>query len=119
MNMLNKDILKYENAIKQLYLDKVDGKINEEIFNSLIEKYNEDIKNAKKSKSEAEKEKNVLLSKTQTLDYESCAKKVTEFLSTKKITQGIIKGLISKIEIDNDKKIKIYFTFPELSVYTR
>lgn len=119
MNMLNKDILKYENAIKQLYLDKVDGKINEEIFNSLIEKYNEDLKNAKKSKSDVEKEKNVLLSKTQTLDYESCAKKVTEFLSTKKITQGIIKGLISKIEIDNDKKIKIYFTFPELSVYTR
>ncbi|MDO5564986.1 MAG: recombinase family protein [Eubacteriales bacterium] len=119
ISMLGKDIFKYEKTIKQLYMDKVEGKIPEDIFSNLMNKYNEDLNVAKSRKEEAEKKKDEIISSSTNLDYDLCAKKVSEFINTKKLTPSLISELVEKVEIDNDKNIKIYFNFTELSVYAR
>ena len=57
ISMLSKDIFKYEKTIKQLYMDKVEGEITEDIFSNLMNKYNEDLNVAKSRKGEAKKER--------------------------------------------------------------
>lgn len=114
-----KEIAKYNTAIEQLYMDKVQGKIPENIFENLLKKYNDNLNTAATKKDELEKDKIKMLSKVESLDYDSCAKIVKKFLSSKRPTRAMVVELIDRVEIDNDKNIKVFFRFQELSSYVR
>mgnify|MGYP004507854577 FL=1 len=114
-----KEIAKYNNAIEQLYMDKVQGKIPENIFTNLLEKYNEDLNNATTRKNELEQDKIKMLAKIESLDYDTCAEKIKKFLSSKHPTRAMIVELVDRVEIDNNKNINVFFRFQELSSYVR
>ena len=119
IDVFTKEIAKYNNAIEELYMDKVQGKIPENIFANLLEKYNKDLNNAITQKNELEKNKIKMLSKIESLDYDACAEIIKKFLSSKHPTRAMIVELIDRIEIDNDKNINVFFRFQELSSYVR
>lgn len=114
-----KDIAKYNNTIEQLYIDKVQGKIPENIFANLLEKYNKYLNNVITQKNELEQDKIKLLSKIESLDYDSCAQILKKFLSSKHPTRAMIVELVDRVEIDNDKNVNIFFRFQEISSYAR
>lgn len=114
-----RDINKYNTAIEELYLDKVNGKLPENIFRNLLDSYNDKLNNAIKLKSELDNKKILITSKLQTLDYDSCAFIVKKFLAQKKPSKSMIAELIDRIEIDNDKKIYVFFKFQELASFVR
>lgn len=114
-----KEMAKYNTAIEQLYMDKVQGKIPENIFANLLDRYNKDLNNATTQKNELEKNKIKMLSKIESLDYDACAEIVKKFLSSKHPTRAMIVELIDRIEIDNDKNVNVFFRFQELSSYVR
>lgn len=116
---ISKEIVKLNKAIEELYMDKVEEKIPILIFNKLIEKYNSELKDNNHRKDEFEKEKLLLISKIETLDYDSCSKIVKKFIEIEKPTRAMISELINKIEISDDKKIKVYFNFEELTGFVR
>lgn len=119
IDILTKDITKFNNTIEQLYLDKVEGKLPDGTFSNLLNNYNRELKISTQNKEELEIKKLEISSKTQNLNYDSCAKVVKKFLQAKNITRSLIVELIDKVEIDNDKKIKVFFKFNELSCYVR
>lgn len=106
---------KYNNTLEQLYMDKVENKIPENIFNNLLNKYNENLKSIKSQKTQVEQETKDKLEKVKRLDYETCEIMVKKFLSSKKPKRSLIIELIDKVEIDNDKNITLYFNFDELT----
>lgn len=114
-----KDISKYNSAIEQLYIDKVEQNISLDLYSNLMEKYTMELKNATKNKEDLEEKKVRLLSKIESLDYDRCAKIVDRFLKTKNITNALISEIVEKVEIDNNKQIQLYFNFSELTSYTR
>ena len=100
-------------------MDKVQGKIPENIFANLLDRYNKDLNNATTQKNELEKDKIKMVSKIESLDYDACAEIVKKFLSSKHPTRAMIVELIDRIEIDNDKNVNVFFRFQELSSYVR
>lgn len=112
-------IEKTNKAIEELYSDKVEGNIPIPIFNNLLKRYNDSLKIDNHQKELLEHERLKLLSKIQKLDYDSCSKIVKKFLEMKKTTRALIVELIDKVEIDENKNVKVYFKFNELSSYIR
>ena len=119
IDILTKEISKYDTLIEQIYIDKVGNKIPEKTFDSLLNNYNEklEISSAKKKELLEQKEKVVMAIKK--FDFESCKTAVRSFLKTKKPSRELIVNLVEKVEIDNDNNIKLYFKFPELTSYLR
>ena len=119
IDILTKEISKYDTLIEQIYIDKVGNKIPEKTFDSLLNNYNEklEISSAKKKELLEQKEKVVMAIKR--FDFESCKTAVRSFLKTKKPSRELIVNLVEKVEIDNDNNIKLYFKFPELTSYLR
>ena len=119
IDILTKEISKYDTLIEQIYIDKVGNKIPEKTFDSLLNNYNEklEVSSAKKKELLEQKEKFVMAIKK--FDFESCKTAVRSFLKTKKPSRELIVNLVEKVEIDNDNNIKLYFKFPELTSYLR
>lgn len=112
-------IEKTNKAIEELYNDKVEGNIPIPIFNNLLKRYNDTLETDNHQKELLEQEKLELLSKIQKLDYDSCSKVIKQFLEMKKPSRALIVELIEKIEIDENKKVKVFFKFNELTSYIR
>lgn len=119
INVFDKEILKFNSTIEQLYMDKVEGKIPENIFLNLLNKYNDNLKSATDNKIELENSKIIISSNVKRLDYDTCAKCVNKFLFSKQPARPLIVELIDKVEIDNEKNVKVYFNFQELSSFVR
>ena len=112
-------IEKTNKAIEELYSDKVEGNIPIPIFNNLLKRYNDSLEIDNHQKELLELERLDLLSKIKKLDYYSCSKIVKKFLEMKKPSRALIVELIEKVEIDENKKVKVYFKFTELTSYIR
>jgi len=119
IDKINLSINKTNKAIEELYMDKVDGKIPESIFENLLKKYNDTLNSDNHQKDLLENDKLELSSKLNALDYDHCSYIVKKFLEMKKPSRALIVELIDKVEIDENKKIKVYFKFNELSSYLR
>lgn len=119
INLISKEIAKYNNAIEQLYMDKTQNNIPLNVFENLLNTYNKKLIDATANKDNLENSKIELKSKIEKLDYDKCAEMVKKFISSKKPTRAMIVSLVDKIEIDNDKNIKLFFKFHELSSYVR
>ena len=97
--------------IDKMYVDKLNGKVSEEmyerVFNKLINEVNE-----------KEKEYNELKNKKENAmqdDSKEIENIVKEFLKLEKPTPEIMKVIINKIEIHQDKQVDIIFNFKRLN----
>ena len=108
---VERQIIKKKEQNDKMYLDKLDGIIDDDMFTRLSAKLNTEIK-----KLEAEKER-LLKCVTKNDSNEDtdieCSNLIKEFMENP--TRGLILKLIKRIEIYNDKSINIYFNFTKLN----
>ena len=100
--------------IDKMYVDKLNGKISEEMYERLFNKLKGDIKQKEEEyiglKNEQENNLND--------DIKNIEKLVNDFLKLEKPTPEIMKVLINRIEIHQDRKVDIIFNFKNLnSIY--
>ncbi len=111
---IEKEIELINNNIDKMYMDKLEGKITEEICERVLSKYNEQIKEKKKKYEQIKQCKQDLLED----NIENIKKAVKEFLSIEKPTPELMKVIITKIKIHQNKEIDIYFNFKRLNEIT-
>ncbi len=109
LKTLKNKIITIDKAISELYKDRADGVLLNEDFLGI--------------KSELEKEKRECENKINDLeisineskniltDNKTKTKYINNFLNTKNPTKEMIKTLVNRIEINEDKQVKIFFNF--------
>lgn len=102
--------------IDKMYVDKLNGKISEEMYERLFNKLKSEIKQKEEEyiglKNEQENNADD--------DIENIKKLVNDFLNLEKPTPEIMKVLINRIEIHQDKQVDIIFNFKKLNtVYNK
>lgn len=108
---IKKDIVVMNGNIDKMYMDKLNNKINEVMYERLYNKIQKDIKLKEKEYLDLEKMKNNSLKDKE----EDIKKLIKEYLSLEKPKPELMKILINKIEIHQDKQIDIYFNFKKLN----
>ena len=97
--------------IDKMYVDKLNGKISEEMYERLFNKLKGEIKQKEEEyiglKNEQENNSYD--------DIENIKKLVNDFLKLEKPTPEIMKVLINRIEIHQDKQVDIIFNFKKLN----
>lgn len=113
---LNDEIIKYnkkinsvKEALKNLYVDKINNIISEDEFLELKEQLEEDRNNYTNKITEINTmiKKNIKNSKETSI----IQKRIKEFLELENPNKQIITDLVEKIEIMKDKQVKIYVKF--------
>ena len=94
-----------------MYIDKLNGKITEAMYDRLFKKL---INEAKQKEREYIKTKEIQSNSKQD-DSENIKELVKEFLELKKPTPEVMKVIINRIEIHQDKQVDIYFNFKKLN----
>lgn len=110
-NLLNS----HKSTIDNLYMDKIKGLVDEEMYKRIYDKTNKEITRINMKLEELNKKKEV--NENQTLDstnFKKCKNSVLDYMSLKTPTKDQIKRLVDRIEIDKDKKVYVYLKFPEL-----
>ena len=93
-----------------MYMDKLEGKITEEICERVLNKYNEQTKEKQREYEEIKQNKKELEEDNR----KDISKIVKEFLNLETPTLELMKVIINKIKIHQDKQIDIYFNFKRL-----
>ena len=106
-----KEIELIKNNIDKMYMDKLEGKITEEICERVLNKYNEQIREKQMQYEEIKKNRKDL----EEDNSKDIAKVVKEFLSLENPTPELMKVIINKIKIHQDKQIDIIFNFKKLN----
>ena len=112
LEKLEMDIKLIHNRIDSMYIDKLDNKVSEEMYNRLFEKLQKEIEQKEKEYLEIKAQKD-------NRKEESCKeikKVIKDFLSLKKPTPEIMKVIINRIEIHQDKQVDIIFNFKKLNI---
>ena len=99
--------------IKNLYMDKVKGVVNENDYISLVADFTKDKDNLIKEKEELIKIINN--QKPQINETAKIERLAKDFLSLERPTKQLLNELIEKITISENKEINIYFKFNELN----
>ena len=94
-----------------MYMDKLEGKISEEICDRVLNKYNEQIKEKQRQYEEIKQNKKDL-EEDNSKDIE---KVVKDFLNLEEPNPELMKVIINKIKIHQNKQIDIYFNFKRLN----
>ena len=97
--------------IDQMYVDKLNNKISEEMYERLFDKLINEVKQKEKEYDELKMQKE----DNRQDDRREIEKIVKEFLEVEKPTPEIMKVIINKIEIHQDKQVDIYFNFKKLN----
>ncbi len=97
--------------IDKMYVDKLNGKISEEMYVRLFKKLRDETKQKEKEYIEIKEMQN----NSKQDDSEEIKKVVKEFLELKNQTPEIMKVIINRIEIHQDKQVDIYFNFKKLN----
>lgn len=97
--------------IDQMYVDKLNGKISEEMYERLFKKLRDEIKQKENEYIEI---KEIQKNSNQN-DSQNIKKVVKEFLELKEPTPEIMKVIINRIEIHQDKQVDIIFNFKRLT----
>lgn len=116
---INNDIKKLEvnlevkkNNLDKMYIDKLEGKITDDMYNRINLKLNEEIKNILKK---LETLKSALCEFREDDETSECDKVINDFLEMEIPSRSVMLKLINKIEIHNDKTVDIYFNFKRLN----
>lgn len=107
--ILKDKVINIDKAISELYKDRTNGIINDDEFSGIKKELQKDRKECEMKIQDLEivlsKSKNILTDERLKLNY------IDEFLKSKTPSKEIIKVFINKIEIYEDKKVKIHFNF--------
>lgn len=108
---IEREIDLIKNNIDKMYMDKLEGKISEEICDRVLNKYNEQIKEKQRQYEEIKQNKKDL-EEDNSKDIE---KVVKDFLNLEEPNPELMKVIINKIKIHQNKQIDIYFNFKRLN----
>lgn len=97
--------------IDKMYVDKLNGKISEEMYERLFNKFKNEIKQKEEEYIELKNEQE----NNSDDDIENIKKLVNDFLELEKPTPEIMKVLINRIEVHQDKQVDIIFNFKKLN----
>lgn len=97
--------------IDKMYIDKLNKKINDEMYERLLTKLQSEIKVKEEEYSELEK----LKSNSTNDESKEIKKIIDDFLKLEKPSPELMRMLINRIEIHNDKQIDIIFNFKKLN----
>lgn len=115
MKKLDAEVKLINENIDKMYIDKLNGKLSEEMYERLFEKLQDEAKQKEKDyiklkqMSENNKENNS----------QEMEKVIKEFLSLAKPTPEIMKVIINRIEIHQDKQVDIFFNFKKWDVFEK
>ena len=105
---LSKAIEVLDFQIQNLYEDKLKGLLKDNDFSKI---YDKKVKERDLKEKQLQELNNIKLEK-QVIDYE---KNINDFLKKENITAYMLNSLIEKIEIDQNKKVTIYYKFADLN----
>ena len=111
LQKLEKEIKLINDNIDKMYVDKLNGKISEEMYERLFNKLKGKIKQKKEEYIGLKNEKE----NNSDDDIENIKKLVHDFLKLEKPTPEIMRLLINKIEIHQDKQVDLYLNFRKLN----
>lgn len=111
---LETEIKLINDNIDKMYVDKLNNKISEEMYNRLFSKLRKEVKQKEQEYSELVdvKERN------REDDTEEIKKVVKEFLKLEEPTPEFMKVIINRIELHQDKQVDIVFNFKKLNNIT-
>ena len=113
---VNSDYVKLINDnIDQMYVDKLNGKITEAMYERLYKKLIDEAKQKEREYIEIQEMQNT----SKQDDSENIKKLVKEFLELKELTPEVMKVIINRIEIHQDKQVDLYFNFKQLNNITQ
>lgn len=113
LTKLEKDISRNTNNLDKMYIDKLEGKITEEMFDRISNNLKSEIETKTNKITEL---KNILDKfNDNLLTTKECQKVIKEFLESGTPTREMVLKLIDRIEVHNNKHIDIYFNFKELN----
>ena len=98
--------------IDKMYVDKLNGKISEEMYERLFNKFKNEIKQKEEEYIELKNEQE----NNSDDDIENIKKLVNDFLELEKPTPETMKVLINRIEIHQDKQVDVIFNFKRLNI---
>ena len=111
LQKLENEIKLINSNIDQMYIDKLNNKISEEMYERLLIKFGDEIKQKEKEYMEIKQQKE----EAKQDDTEKIKSVVQDFLSLNKPTSEIMKVIINRIEIHQDKQVDLYFNFKQLN----
>ena len=111
LQKLDNEIKFINNNIDQMYIDKLNNKISEEMYERLLKKLGDEIKQKEKEYMEIKQQKE----EAKQDDTEKIKSVIQDFLSLNKPTSEIMKVIINRIEIHQDKQVDLYFNFKQLN----
>lgn len=104
-------ITQINNNLDKAYIDKLDGNISLERYNSVNKKLNGEIEKLNAKKNDLIEQLNKIGSDESKKEQEDTLKKIKEFLSFEKPSTELLINLIDKIEISEDKTVQINYKF--------
>ena len=108
---LNQTLKNIENAIEEIYQDKINKIIQIEDFKIIYEKKQKERNKILKKIKEIEKDLEETNQKSSKINFKEIKQIAKEFLKMEKPNKMILEKLIERIEFDKEKNIKIKYTF--------
>lgn len=110
---LESDIDNIKIKLDKMYIDKLEEKITEDMYDRIREKYMKEMSTITKELEDV----NEYLGSKEEIDYSAyCEKAIDEFINMKNIDRSVLLKLIDRIEVHNDKQLDIYFNFKEMNM---
>ena len=119
IDKINSEIVNHRSTIDALYIDKVKGLVDEDMYKRIYEKTRNIILNLEMDLNDLNKKKRLNEEQTKTTvtsSFHRCKKAVLDYMSLKNPDRDLITRLIERIEIDKDKNIYVVFRFKEFQV---
>ena len=105
----------HKNTIDNLYLDKVKGLVDDDMYKRIYDKTQGEISKLNVELEDLEKKKVANENQNNTnSSFHKCKKSILDYMSLKNPTKNMIERLVDRIEIDKDKKVYVHLKFPEL-----
>ena len=111
LKKLETEVKLINDNIDQMYVDKLNGKISEEMYERLFKKLRDEAEQKENEYIEIQEMQN----NSKQDDGENIRKIVREFLELKEPTPEIMKVIINRIEIHQDKQVDIIFNYKKLN----
>ena len=112
LKKLETEVKLINDNIDQMYVDKLNGKITEVMYERIFKKLRDDAKQKENEYIEMkERQDNCKQDDTETIK-----RTVKEFLKLKEPTPELMKVIINRIEIHQDKQVDIIFNFKKMPI---